>query len=48
MSNKKVKLIIAGALTTIAMAITALGHDGFITFIGAMAAGYLFGKAEQL
>lgn len=48
MNHAKLKVIIAGGITTAAMVLTAFGYDSFIVVIGAMSAGFLFGKAEQL
>ena len=48
MSNKKLKLCMAGGIILMAFVMKALGFNSFIESIGFLAAGYLFGTAGQV
>jgi len=48
MSTKYIRLLAASTIIILAMILVGLGRDSFVTAIGAMAAGYLFGKSDAL
>ena len=43
----KPRVIIAGAIVIVAMALTSIGFNTFIQAMGFLAGGYLFGTVEK-
>lgn len=44
----KPKVVIAGVIVVAAMSLSAFGINTFIQSIGLLAAGYLFGTAQEI